>query len=100
MSIWTPFFSSQSMLGAIFAHIFREFVKAFRYFLLHSPKVFACAPASFTSATPRRNQARSEMQLLHLGLGRHLGHFPVGLARRACLTSLSLGILDIFAQLT
>jgi len=36
----------------------------------------------------------SEMQLLHLGLGRRLGRFPMGLARRACLTSLSLGVLD------
>jgi len=34
------------------------------------------------------------MQLLHLGLGRHLGRFPVGLASRACLTSLPLDILD------
>jgi len=33
------------------------------------------------------------MQLLHLGHGRHLGRFPVGLAR-ACLTSLSFAILD------
>jgi len=33
------------------------------------------------------------MQLLHLGLGR-LGRFPVGLACRACFTSLPLGILD------
>jgi len=34
------------------------------------------------------------MQLLHLlGLGRYLGRFPVGLASRACLTSLSMGIL-------
>jgi len=52
--------------------------------------------SSFRSAgsTSRRDQARSEMQLLHLGLGRHLGGFPVGLASRACLTSLPLGILD------
>jgi len=34
------------------------------------------------------------MQLLHLGLERHLGRFPAGLASRVCLTSLSLGILD------
>jgi len=34
------------------------------------------------------------MQLLHLGLGRHLGRFAVGLACRACLISLPLGILD------
>jgi len=32
MSFWAPFFSNQSMLGAIFAHIFREFVKVFRDF--------------------------------------------------------------------
>jgi len=30
------------------------------------------------------------MLLLHLGLGRHLGRFAVGLASRTCLTSLSL----------
>jgi len=40
------------------------------------------------------------MQLLHLGLGRHLGRFPEGLASRACLTSLSLGILDTWPILT
>ena len=34
------------------------------------------------------------MQLIHLGLGRNLGGFPVGLGSRTCLTSLSLGILD------
>jgi len=27
-------------------------------------------------STPRRDQARSEMQLLHLGFGRPLGRFP------------------------
>jgi len=36
----------------------------------------------------------SEMQLLHLGLERRLGRFPMGLVSRACLTSLWLGILD------
>jgi len=40
------------------------------------------------------------MQLLHQGLGRHLGRFPEGLASRACLTSLSLGILDTWPILT
>jgi len=34
------------------------------------------------------------MQLLHLGPGQHLCHFPGSLASRACLASLSLGILD------
>jgi len=34
------------------------------------------------------------MQLLRLGLGRHLGPLPVGLVSRACPTSLSLGILE------
>jgi len=34
------------------------------------------------------------MQLLHLGLGRHLGRLPVGLPSGACLISLPLGILD------
>jgi len=29
------------------------------------------------------------MQLLHLGLGRPLGRFPVGLASKICLTSLT-----------
>ena len=32
MSFWAPFFSNQSMLGTIFAHIFRELVKVFRDF--------------------------------------------------------------------
>jgi len=32
MSIRAPFFSNQSMLGAIFAQIFREFVKVRRDF--------------------------------------------------------------------
>jgi len=36
----------------------------------------------------------SEMLLLHLGLERRLGHFPLGLASRVCLTNLSLGILN------
>ena len=49
---------------------------------------------SFAGYTPKWDQARSEMQLLHPGLGRHLGRFPVGLTSRACLTSLPLGILD------
>ena len=49
-------------------------------------------PDSSAGSTPRRDQARSEMQLLHLG--RPLGRFHVGLASRACLTSLSWGILD------
>ena len=39
---------------------------------------------SFADSTPRRDQARSEMQLFHLGPWRHMG-----LASRACLTSLS-----------
>jgi len=39
------------------------------------------------------------MQLLHLGLGRRLGRFPVGLASRACLTRLSLEILDTWLGL-
>jgi len=34
------------------------------------------------------------MQLLQLGLGRHLRRFPVGLASRTRLTSLLFGILD------
>jgi len=44
---------------------------------------------SSAGSTPRRDQARSEMQLLHPSLGRPLGRFPVDLARRTCLTSLS-----------
>jgi len=42
-------------------------------------------------SAPRRDQARSEMQLFHLGLGRLLGRFPVDFASRTCLTSLSWG---------
>jgi len=50
--------------------------------------------SSFTGFTPRRDQARLEMQLLHLVLGRPLGRFPVNLASRICFTCLSWGILD------
>jgi len=32
ISFWAPFVSNQSMLGAIFAHIFREFSQIFRDF--------------------------------------------------------------------
>jgi len=49
---------------------------------------------SSADSTLRRGQARSKMQLLHLGLGRHLRRFPVGLVSMSCLTSLLLGILD------
>jgi len=35
-----------------------------------------------------------EMYSLHLGLGRRLGHYPVGLASRTCLASLLWGIPD------
>ena len=49
---------------------------------------------SSAGPTPRQNHARSEMQSLHLVVGRPLDRFPVGLASRTCLASLSLGILD------
>jgi len=51
-------------------------------------------PVSASGSTPRRDQARSEMHLLHLSLGRNLGRFPEILASRACLTSLPVGIVD------
>jgi len=43
---------------------------------------------------PHQNETKQgyEMQLLHPGRWCHLGRFPVGLARRPCLTSLTLGI--------
>ena len=43
---------------------------------------------SSAGSTPRRDQARSEVQTLHLGFGRLLGCFPLDLASRNCLTSL------------
>jgi len=46
-------------------------------------------PDSSVGSTPRRDQARSEVQTLHLVFGRPLGCFPVDLASRTCLTSLS-----------
>jgi len=42
---------------------------------------------SSAGSTPRRDQARPEMQSRHVGLRRHLGRFPVCLASRACLPS-------------
>jgi len=44
---------------------------------------------SSAGPTPKRGQARSEMQSRHLVLGRTLGRFPVGLASRTCLANLS-----------
>jgi len=56
-----------------------------------------CGPRAKTfehhCSTSRRDQARSELQLFHLRLGRPLGRFPVGLPSRTCLTSVSCGIL-------
>jgi len=49
---------------------------------------------SSSDSTPRWDQAMSEMQSLHLGLGRPLGRFAVGLASKACLASLLYGVLD------
>ena len=40
-------------------------------------------------STPRRDQARSEMHSLHLGLGWSLNRFSVGLASWTCLANLS-----------
>jgi len=40
----------------------------------------------------------SEMQLLHLDLGRPLGRFAVGLASKTCLACLSCGILDAWTN--
>jgi len=56
MSFWAPFFSNQSMLGTIFAHIFRELVKVFRDFAriftkseLWGGTCTPCTPVSYTS---------------------------------------------------
>ena len=48
---------------------------------------------SSNDSTPRWDQAMSEMQSLHLGLGQPLGRFAVDLASKTCLASLSCGIL-------
>jgi len=53
---------------------------------------------SSSSSTPRRDQARSVMKSRHLVLGRHLGHFPVTLASRTCLTNILWGILDTWTN--
>ena len=53
---------------------------------------------SSTASTPRRDQARSEMQSLHLVLGRPLGLFPAGLPTSTCLANLSWDFLDTWPR--
>ena len=49
---------------------------------------------SSAGSTPRKEQARSEVQSLHLLLGRPPDRFSVDVANRTCLVSLSWDILD------
>ena len=106
--LWTKF-PDGNLMSPSRKYVVRYFIKIFHSFIFilaftlervagSSPRArntsrFLAIPDNLAGSTPKRDQARWEIESYHLILVRSLGRFPVGATSQTCLAKLYWGTL-------